>query len=237
MSFGFLPSPRLPKRGLSTKQTYHPRLRKKPELWILPLLCGPGLNVADSCGEAQRVGEEAGTGHSGPGLGQIPEPLPEGSGAGLTPGTRLQPTRGRQRRLGPRRPPVPHLAARVLHEHDFGRVHFRYRDVGSLLRSPHPAVNTWVSVSWGWRGASLSSARLGVVNGARRDRRPPCTLPRSPPGPSRGEGPMTSWNCWRFSSGTAGEALGRVFHLNRRCTILGSIFPNPAWQISSLPET
>lgn len=77
-------------------------------------------------------------------------------------------------------------------------------DKNCLCFNPYPAVTTWVSLHAAStrRRACQPRARLGMANGARRDRRPPCTLPRSPPLPSPvgagGGDPMTSWNCWRI---------------------------------------
>lgn len=84
---------------------------------------------------------------------------------------------------------VRHLTALAGWEYGSGRVRACCRGAGDkncLCFNPYPAVTTWVSLHAAStrRRACRPKARLGMANGARRDCRPPSTLPRSPPLPS-----------------------------------------------------
>lgn len=169
-------------------------------------LSSPGVTkfeLADSCGPAQWGLEQAGAGGSGPRSGRflnVFQAARSRAGTGCThpphaPAAPLPQTR------------VRHLTALAGWEHGSGRVRACCRGAGDkncLCFNPYPAITTWVSLHAAStrRRACRPRARLGMANGARRDCRPPCTLPRSPASPlphgSRGRGPMTSWNCWRI---------------------------------------
>lgn len=169
-------------------------------------LSSPGVTkfeLADSCGPAQWGLEQAGAGGSGPALRQIPERLPGGQEpgwAGLHPPTPCAgsaaasdpcPAPHRPRRLG-----VRLGACACMLPGGWGQE--------LSLFQPIPGYNYlgFTARSLDSRRACRPKARLGMANGARRDCRPPCALPRSPPSPlprgSRGRGPMTSWNCRRI---------------------------------------